>query len=472
MSSTSILDSSIIRIIIGLTLFAVVFLRPAKPTKPQVKPVLKPLAFQKIDIKKELEKDAPKTGKKYAVVGIGFVGRCIVEMLLERGDGDGQNGNTIVCIDMFKTNPFETNPNWNHVPNTEDRFLQPIENLSKRVEYVQADITNINSLIAALDNKNIDVVFCTAALISFNQRLAYQAELSYKVNVLGAENLCKAMVECGIPNLVFTSTSHVVLRNDSKSRENLTEESPYATKETSYNHYAWSKAEAEKIVIGFQGTPLKKKNNKDDSSVLNIVATRPCSGVFGFNDRLMSQRLAQDPNGQAFLTDSDKSWIQHIYVDNVVFGELLAEKALLERKKGVVGEPFNMCGENVCTEMIYRFMQEYWPEGKEVGVKRLPLTFMPSNIFKYILAPISEFLQWVSNGSLTPKIGELAMLTKPMFDLVETSYTLSCDKAEKLINYRNLFSFEEACQRIAWQYYIQDQLKKKNSNSGEGKKKQ
>lgn len=464
-SYPSILDNTIVRVIIALVLFAVVFLRPAKPTKHKISPQLKPLSFQKIDIKKELEKDAPKTGKRYAVVGIGFVGRCLVEMLLERGDGDGKYGNSIVCVDMMKVSPFETNPNWTHVPSTEDRFLQPIENLSKRVEYIQADVTKLDSLIAALDKKNIEVVYCTAALIAFSQRLACQAELSYKVNVLGAENLCKALIECGIPNLVFTSTSNVILRSDSKDRQNLPEDAPYATKESSWNHYSWSKADAEKIVLSMQGKPLKK-----NGGVLNVVATRPCSGVFGFKDRLMSQRLVEDPNGQTFLVDSDKSWIQYIYVNNVCFGEMLAEKALLEVKKNVVGHALNMCGEYVCTELVYRFMREYWPEGREVGIKRLPMVFLPSNVFKYILAPISEFLQWVSNGQLTSKLGEFSLLTKPMFDLCEVSYSLNGDKAKNAINYRNLFSFEEGCQRCAWQYYTEEQLKKKGSV--DGKKKQ
>lgn len=458
----------------GFGIFAFLFLRPCQPTKSVIKPTLAstPEAFKQVDIEAEMNKSCPKTGKRYAVIGVGFVGRCLVESLLERGDGDGTNGNTILCIDMMKQNPFETTPYWCH--GSAKNFFKPIENAEKRIEYVQADVTDAESLIKALKGKNVEVVYCTAALIAFNQRLASQAEISYRVNVLGARNVCDAMIECGIPYLVFTSTSNVILRIDDDSKKNLTEDAPLATRETSYNHYSWSKAEAEQVVLAKHGTPLKKAKNsnsdekKSGEALLQVVAVRPCSGVFGYYDRFMSQRLALDPNGQMFMSSSDRSHIDHIYVNNLVFGELLAEKALVAKTEGVAGQALNVVGHMCCTENIYRLMQEYWPEGAQVGRKRLPITFLPGKIFEKIVAPTVEFLQLVTGGSITPYLGELAFITPPMFSLVTMSYSINGDKAKKVIQYRDLFSLQQACQRLSWQYYVEEQEKKKTN----GKKQQ
>ncbi len=75
------------------------------------------------------------------------------------------------------------------------------------------------------------------------------------------------MVECGIPFLLFTSTSNVALRSDDGdlSTTQLTEESALAVRENSFNHYSWTKAEAENIVMKMHGTPLKNVNNKKSS---------------------------------------------------------------------------------------------------------------------------------------------------------------------------------------------------------------
>jgi nucleoside-diphosphate-sugar epimerase len=464
----------IIGFAIGAVLLVFLF-RPVRPTAQKIEPLLldKPNEFKKIDLVAEMAKDCPKTGKRYAVIGVGFVGRAIVEMLLARGDGDG---NSILCIDMMKASPFEASPLWYHT--SADDFLKPIKDVEKRIEYVQADITKVESLVAALKGKNVDVVFCTAALIAFHQRLDFQAALSYKVNVEGAKNVCNAMVECGIPFLLFTSTSNVALRSDdgNLSTTQLTEESALAVRENSFNHYSWTKAEAEKIVMKMHGTPLKNVNNNKKSSlesVLNVVALRPCSGVFGFFDRFMTQRLANAPEGQVFCASSDRSFIDHIYVNNLVFGQFLAEKKLIASSSAseVAGQVFNLVGENICTERIYKLMQHYYPGGGlAAGQKRFPVLFvMPEKLMEYVVAPIVEFLIKVSKGKIVPYLKEAEMMTPPMISLITLSFACNGDKAKKVLNYRNLFSMDECCQRLAWQYFKEDEEKKKQE--AESKKK-
>ena len=54
------------------------------------------------------------------------------------------------------------------------------------------------------------------------------------------------------------------------------------------NHYGWTKAQAEKDALDADGSTLA------DGRTMATCAVRPCSGIFGHDDRMIIQRLVSE----------------------------------------------------------------------------------------------------------------------------------------------------------------------------------
>jgi len=113
--------------------------------------------------------------------GSGFVGRRLVEMLVERG------ASKVVSFDIAPVNP--------------DPLLQVLneEQLAK-VDYVVGDITKYDNVKDAF--RGVDCVFHIAALVG----PFYPKDLYKKVNYDGTVNVIKACKELGIKKLVGSSS--------------------------------------------------------------------------------------------------------------------------------------------------------------------------------------------------------------------------------------------------------------------------
>ena len=148
------------------------------------------------------------------------------------------------------------------------------------------------------------------------------SRFSERVNVGGTRTLleaCRTARE--VRRLIQTSTSNVVVGGVDSVSLSMDESTPYVTAGTALSWYGWSKAEAEKLVLaanvdGFQ-----------------TVAVRPCSGIFGPNDRLITQRALESNTVTMLAPDG---YADYVYVDNVVLGHLLAEARLRDGTLGVV----------------------------------------------------------------------------------------------------------------------------------------
>jgi nucleoside-diphosphate-sugar epimerase len=439
------------------TLFAL--LRPARPSAKLLPMKISNGAYARVNPVAEMAKSCPATGRKYAIVGCGFVGRCIAEYLLDRGDGAER---AIVCVDMLPRSPFADEPRYCH---SAANFGKPIENLDARIEYVRADITDAASIKAALSGRGVEVVFMTAAIISL-QRLQCQVAASERINIGGTKNVVDALVAAGIPYLVYTSTAHVVLGTHNAPWRDLTEEAPLVTRETAFNHYAWTKAEAEKVVVAAHGralavpapAPAARSGSTTTTATpppttLSTVSVRLCSGVCGFGDRFMLQRLCQQ--GQDFICDADAMNIDYIYVCNVAFGQLLAEKHLVAGTRGIAGDRVNLVGEVVNNHQMYDLTRQHWDAQQQGGGLPLPplrIGFLPSGLMT-VLAHFIELLQWATNDAISKSLpADLLQLTPGMLNICWISYSYSGHKAAQLLGYRDLYTLEQGLQRTAAQY--------------------
>jgi len=145
---------------------------------------------------------------QYLVIGVGFVGKRLVQRLLDRGE------TKIRLFDITPTNPFPGNP---------------------FVEYVRGDVTKYDQIAKAMEGVN--TVYSIFAIIRFMDRLEHQAALSYRINVGGTENVLRACVENDVDRMIVTSSSNATTDETSQPRFDRDETAPYVLRSTAFNHY-------------------------------------------------------------------------------------------------------------------------------------------------------------------------------------------------------------------------------------------
>lgn len=112
----------------------------------------------------------------------------------------------------------------------------------------------------------MDTVYLTAAAIHFMDKIPYQYDRSFAINVRGTENVIKACKENGVKYLIQTSTVHVTVPCDQRGIVHVDETCPYVTPENCTSYYGLTKAMAESLVL------------KANCSSLRTIAIRPPGG--------------------------------------------------------------------------------------------------------------------------------------------------------------------------------------------------
>mgnify|MGYP002013064335 CR=1 FL=1 len=349
----------------------------------------------------ELKSKPLKTGLKYAVVGVGQVGRRILEALCFRGERD------TIAFDAFDND-------W-------------LRSSGLDFTFVKGDIRDLEALKAAL--QDVDVVYCTASVIRYYERMDFQASFSESINVQGMKNVVEACVFNGVKILIQTSSSNVNVYDGAKNLI-ISEDSPYVTRKTSPNHYGWSKAEQEQIV-------LKSNGRKSKNGVLRTGSVRPCSGIFGPRDGFILQKYMNDSKIDFFFPEPVIDWI---YVDNVVWCHLLLEKQLLEETRSGkdVWSGHVFCASNedpLSIENLHLMLREVHPIPIQIN-------YLPRNLLLG-LSHIVEWIQWFSSGNALAK-SDLRLLTPAMTRLARIGYVLKSTKARDALGYRPLFTVDDA----------------------------
>ncbi|KAJ7644082.1 C-3 sterol dehydrogenase [Roridomyces roridus] len=216
----------------------------------------------------------------YCVIGgSGFVGRHIVQQLVDRGD-------IVSVIDIVQR--------YHDVP------------------FYPADITDQAQVAAALKSSDTTCIIHTASPPAALK--LEDPDLYWRVNVGGTKAIIAAAVETGVRKLVFTSSAGVVFNG--ADLIDVDERTPFPKKPM--DAYTESKAKAEEAVLEANG-----------KGGLLTVALRP-AGIFGPGDRQVMAGLYQVyERGQTnFQIGDNNNLFDWTYVGNVAAAHLLAADRL------------------------------------------------------------------------------------------------------------------------------------------------
>eukprot|EP00976_Prorocentrum_cordatum_P076735 1182420-Prorocentrum_minimum.AAC.2 len=216
--------------------------------------------------------------------GSGFVGRRLVEMLIER-----ENYDTVVSFDVLPK-----------PANVDDKY-------DKNIEYVIGDLTSMDSVRSAL--KGAECVYHIAALVG----PYFPKELYYKVNYEGTLNVINACKELGIGKIVMSSSPST--RFDGNDIMGKTEDELQIRPSGQFlQPYAETKAMGE----------IAAREACDGDKLLT-VAVAPHQ-VYGPRDMLFLHNMLKTQKLRIFGSGENKCSFTH--VDNYCHALILGEKAL------------------------------------------------------------------------------------------------------------------------------------------------
>jgi nucleoside-diphosphate-sugar epimerase len=287
--------------------------------------------------------------------GMGFVGRRLVEMLIERG------AKRVVAFDIS--------------PKPED--VRDDDERNERVTWMRGDLTNLEDVKEAM--KGCDCVWHIAALVG----PYHKKEMYEKVNYLGTLNVIEAMKFHKVQKCVMSSSPST--RFDGNDINGLREDELDFPK-VFLQEYAESKAKGEIAM-------MRENNGVDFFSV--AVAPHQVYGprdyLFLHNFLLAADKLRIFGNGE--------NLISACFVDNYCHGLILGEKALYP-KSPALGK-FYICtdGEPI---KLWDMIDDAFVR---LGFKSLKLKFaLPGWYFMMPLAKICDVVGYVvgKKFKLTP----------------------------------------------------------------------
>jgi sterol-4alpha-carboxylate 3-dehydrogenase (decarboxylating) len=304
--------------------------------------------------------------------GGGFVGRHLVDALVERGDD-------VVCVD-FSAKPWR-----------ED------------VTFVAADIRDAKAMAAAC--AGADTVFHNASVVhTKNNR---QDEV-WSVNLGGTESVLAACKAANVGKLIYVSSASAVY--EGMDIKNGDESLPYST--ISQAPYADSKIAAEKLVLA---------SNNDQ---LATCAIRP-HVIFGPGDnRLLPALLTRARAGKLnFSIGRGDKLSDFTYVSNLIDALLLADDKLVARGP-IAGQAYFITnGEPMA---FFKFVADVLAELGLPAMKHV----VPYRV-AYAVAAVAEAWDTFKGGTLNAEDG----LTRFAVRYMCTDHYYSIAKARRDLGY-------------------------------------
>jgi len=330
----------------------------------------------------------------------GFVGRHLVEALLERG-----------CQVRAL------------VRNT------PLEMEHENLQCINGDIQNATQMVLAC--QGIDTVFHVAAHIALlggaGATAAYRDQ-AFAINVAGTQNVIKACQEQGVKRLVHTSSVDVCFNNEVNLH--MDENTPYATHFICL--YTETKIQAEQAVLA-----------ANDPAGLLTCALRP-DGIWGTGGSIMLDTLVEQLQAGNMVAriGGQGGRHDHVHVDNLVHAHLLAAKALTPASPVAGSAYFISDGEPAA---MFDFVKPFF-EGLGYQVPKANIPAKPV----YLLMKAWEWLHF--------KIG----IAEPLFtphelNKLTISHVVSSDAAKRDFGYQPIKSVADGMtESIA---YYREQVK-------------
>ena len=267
-------------------------------------------------------------------------------------------------------------------------------------------LQNVTSVIGDLDDtavleegvKGCNTVFHLAA---YAKPWSKDKSLSYRVNVIGTENLLEAALMGGVKRFVFTSSAAVIGPSPGEEPidEDFTRTVPF------FNEYEETKAAAEKLVIDYCRDGME------------TVIVNP-SRVYGpgpvNESNSMTKMIKLYSQGRWRIMPGDGLCVgSYVLVDDVVSGHLLA--AL----RGRPGQRYALGGENVTFRQFFEILAE-------VTGKRRRLVHLPV----WLMVALARVMEW--QASIT---GIPPLITAPWVKKYLNHWSLSSQKAITELGY-------------------------------------
>ncbi|XP_077588998.1 sterol-4-alpha-carboxylate 3-dehydrogenase, decarboxylating [Stigmatopora nigra] len=331
------------------------------------------------------------SNKRCAVIGgSGFLGRHLVEKLVERG----------YTVSVFDIRQCYEMPG---------------------VTFHQGDLCDLQALLLALKGTSL-VFHCASPSPASDDRRLFE-----KVNIQGTKTVIQACIEVGIQKLVLTSSASVVF--EGTDIKNGSEDLPYAKKPIDY--YTMTKIEQEKLVL----------EACDPKKGLLTVAIRP-HGIFGPRDPQLVPILVDTARRgkMKFIIGDGTNMVDFTFVENVVHGHILAAEHL-RTDSPICGKPYHITNDEPIR--FWGFMSEVLMGlGYAAPRYHLPYTLV------YALA----ILLWLLSVVLSPLTSFKPTFTPMRVALAGTHHYYSCARAKEDMGYKPLVSLKEGIKRTVESY--------------------
>ncbi|XP_069027049.1 sterol-4-alpha-carboxylate 3-dehydrogenase, decarboxylating [Embiotoca jacksoni] len=331
------------------------------------------------------------SNKRCAVIGgSGFLGRHLVEKLLDRG---------------YSVSVFDIRQSY-ELPG---------------VTFHQGDLCDKQALLAALNDVSL-VFHCASPAPASDDRALFE-----RVNVQGTQTVIRACMEAGVQKLVVTSSASVVF--EGTDIKNGREDLPYAKKPIDY--YTETKIEQEKLVL----------QACDKQKGFLTVAIRP-HGIFGPRDPQLVPILVDMARRakMKFIIGDGENLVDFTFVENVVHGHILAAERL-RLDSPICGKPYHITNDEPVR--FWDFMSEVLVGlGYAAPRYHLPYTLV------YVLA----LLLWLLSLILRPLVSFKPTFTPMRVALAGTHHYYSCERAKEDLGYKPVVSLKEGIARTVQSY--------------------
>jgi nucleoside-diphosphate-sugar epimerase len=344
-----------------------------------------------------------RTGKVYLVVGgHGFLGSHLVEALLARGEDR---------VHIFDAAPSRL-------------FDEEIRRGT--VVFHQGDVRDARAVEAAC--AGVSTVFHTAARVDYWSDLPFELDALHAVNVTGTENVIAACRARGVGQLLFTSSSSVVVSADILTRPvALADESAPCATAPYLCHYIRTKVAAERAVLAADG--------RDG---LRTAALRP-GGMYGPRDTLLVPGAIAGFPG---LGRTDNV-VDFIYVENVAHAFLLLEQHLAPGHVTCGRAYFVTNYDPACgSETYFAFNRRL------AGQFGNRFRLAPAGVISALAAAVEAAVR-VSGGKVSAHLGDLGKLRPSSVTLARATYYFTHRRAAADFGYAPLYTVEEGMDRTA-----------------------
>ncbi len=321
--------------------------------------------------------------------GTGFIGRRLVEKLVERGY-------EVRCLVRRSSH------------------IEPLKELG--VELCYGDLLDDDSLRGL--TKGGDLVYHLAAMVTdWGSKRDF-----YRMNVEATRVLLEAAFESGAKRFIYMSSSTVVWKSDFwevHDINDIDESYPYPEKYNDY--YNETKAEAEKCVKRF-----------NERTGFETIVLRP-SNVWGAGDRVILPRIAvAAKKGILFPMGKGHRWVSPCHVDNLVHALVLLAES------DSPGGNIYFINDGVKIEHI-EFLSKLLDA---VGIEWVPKFTVPYSL-AFGVAYAMETLFRIVNSKNPP------VLTRFAVAALAGSRSYSIEKAKREIGYRPIVNMDDGLKQLS-----------------------